>query len=100
MEVGDYASLEKQVEQSEQQNVTESGFCCYKEGGCVFQLKQLDSEPPQSVETLYVMKSRPLKDGTESVYKAKAPVGQQREDLFHEVRPRTPAAKFSSFKRG
>lgn len=68
----------------------------------VVQLKQLDSQSSQSIEsvkTLYVMKSRPLKDDpVNSVFKAKAPDGQQREDVFHEVRPcsQTPPANTES----
>lgn len=67
----------------------------------VVQLKQLDSQSPQSIEsvkTLYVMKSRPLKDDpVNSVFKSKAPDGQQR-DVFHEVRPcsQTPPANTES----
>lgn len=57
----------------------------------IFQLLQLDLQSAQSVEsvkTLYVMKSRPLKDDpSNSLLKAKVVDGQQREDMFHEVRP-------------
>ncbi|CAF87511.1 unnamed protein product, partial [Tetraodon nigroviridis] len=64
MEVGSYVALEKQ-------------------------LKQLDSPSSQSVkgvETLYVMKSRPLKDDpVDSLFKAKDLDGQQKEDVFHEI---------------
>lgn len=68
----------------------------------IFQLKQLDSQSPQSVDsvkTLYVMKSRPLKDDpVDSLLKAKPLDGQQRGDVFTEVRPRpqTPPANITS----
>lgn len=56
----------------------------------ICQLKQLDSQSAQSVEsvkTLYVMKSRPLKDDpVDSLHKSKPLDGQQREDMFPEVR--------------
>lgn len=59
----------------------------------IFQLKQLELKSAQSVEsvkTLYVMKSRPLKDyPTDSLLKAKAVDGQQKEDMFREVRLRS-----------
>lgn len=59
----------------------------------IFQLKQLDLQSAQSVEsvkTLYVMKSRPLKDDpSDSLLKAKAVDGQQKEEMFPEVRPRS-----------
>lgn len=63
----------------------------------IFQLKHLDSQSAQSVEsvkTLYVMKSRPLKDDpVDSVWKSKPLDGQQREDMFHEVRPSSQIPK-------
>lgn len=63
----------------------------------MFQLKQLDSQSAQSVEsvkTLYVMKSRPLKDDpVDSLLKSKPLDGQQREDMFHEVRPSSQILK-------
>lgn len=68
----------------------------------IFQLKQLDSPSSQSVkgvETLYVMKSRPLKDDpVDSLFKAKDLDGQQKEDVFHEVRPpsQTPPANIEA----
>lgn len=63
----------------------------------IFQLKQLDYQSAQSVEsvkTLYVMKSRPLKDDpVDSLLKSKPLDGQQREDMFHEVRPSSQILK-------
>lgn len=61
----------------------------------LLQLKQLDPQSAQSVEsvkTLYVMKSRPLKaEPSSSLLKSKALDGDQRADMFHEVRPRSHA---------
>lgn len=57
-----------------------------------FQVNQLDSQSAQNIETvgtLYVMKSRPMKDAiVDSIYKSKDSVGvaaQQSEDMFPEV---------------
>ncbi|XP_061566057.1 fibrinogen alpha chain [Cololabis saira] len=54
------------------------------------QVVQLDSQWAQNIEsvgTLYVMKSRPLKDVVvDSIYKSKVVAGQQRQDLFPEVK--------------
>lgn len=59
----------------------------------VSQVNQLDSQSAlktDSVGTLYVMKSRLLKDGVvDSIYKSKDSVGvaaQRKEDAFYEVR--------------
>lgn len=58
-----------------------------------FQVQQLDSQAPQSVETvgtLYVMKSRPLRDMVvDSNFKSGAvegAAGQQTADKFPDVR--------------
>lgn len=54
------------------------------------QVQQLDSSSAQNIETvgtLYVMKSRKLKDAVvDSVYKSKGVGAQQKEDLFPQVR--------------
>lgn len=57
-----------------------------------FQVNQLDSQSAQNIETvgtLYVMKSKPMKEGiVDSIYKSKDSVGvaaQQSEDMFPEV---------------
>uniref|UniRef100_A0A3P9LK56 Fibrinogen alpha chain n=1 Tax=Oryzias latipes TaxID=8090 RepID=A0A3P9LK56_ORYLA len=54
------------------------------------QVAQLDSQTPQNIEaagTLYVMKSRPLKDlQVDSIYKSKAVQGQQKQDLFSDIK--------------
>lgn len=59
----------------------------------ILQLKQLDPQSAQSVEsvkTLYVMKSRPLKEDLgNSLLKSKTLDGEQRGDMFQEVRPRS-----------
>lgn len=58
-----------------------------------FQVQQLDSQAPQNVETvgtLHVMKSRPLRDMVvDSVFKsrdAEGAAGQQTADMFPDVR--------------
>lgn len=61
---------------------------------CMSQINQLNSHSAQSIESvgaLYVMKSRALKDAVVSnIYKSKdvvsGPAGQQRDDLFTEVK--------------
>ncbi|RVE60802.1 hypothetical protein OJAV_G00185030 [Oryzias javanicus] len=54
------------------------------------QVTQLDSQSPQNIEaagTLYVMKSRPLQDVlVDSIYKTKAVDGQQRQDMFSDIK--------------
>lgn len=63
----------------------------------VFQVKQLDSQAAQNIEgvgTLYMMKSRPLKESTSStLYKSKDVSGvgvaaQHKEDMFPGVSSR------------
>lgn len=63
---------------------------------CVSQIHQLDSQSAQNIEsvgTLYVMKSRPLRDAiVDSIYKSKdvdsRVAAQQTEDMFPGVRAR------------
>lgn len=94
MEVGSYLPLEKQVGQSSNKTCQDSAstkkIIMFS---IIYQLKQLDLQSAQrveSVKTVYVMKSRPLKDDpVNSLHKSKAVDGQQREDIFHEVRPRS-----------
>uniref|UniRef100_A0A8C7XXP9 Fibrinogen alpha chain n=1 Tax=Oryzias sinensis TaxID=183150 RepID=A0A8C7XXP9_9TELE len=54
------------------------------------QVAQLDTQTPQNIEaagTLFVMKSRPLKDlQVDSIYKSKAVQGQQKQDLFSDIK--------------
>jgi len=54
------------------------------------QVQQLDSKSAQNIEsvgTLYVMKSRPLKNVVvDSIYKSKDVAAQRREDMFPEVK--------------
>ncbi|KAM9717634.1 uncharacterized protein ACNS7B_021255 [Menidia menidia] len=54
------------------------------------QVQQLSTQAAQSIEavgSLYVMKSRPLKDVlVSSIYKSKDVAGQQKEDMFPEVK--------------
>ena len=53
-------------------------------------MQQLDSKSAQNIEsvgTLYVMKSRPLKNVVvDSIYKSKDVAAQRREDMFPEVK--------------
>lgn len=62
-----------------------------------FQVNQLDLQSAQSVEsvkTLYVMKSRPLKDDpVDGFFKSKPQHGQQRQDMFQEVRPHSQSSQ-------
>lgn len=91
LEVGGYVAVEKQVGWLAAPPVF-SVLLLQRRAifSVLLQLKQLDPPAPQGakgVETLYVLKSRPLKDHpVDSVFKSKTPGGQQREDVFHEVR--------------
>lgn len=96
MEVGSYTALEKQVRRNKHVSQEQPGHRLastmkHHPISLHSQIQQLDSQSAQSVQsvgTLYVMKSRLLKDDSVDTLLKSGPLdGQQREDMFHEVRP-------------